>query len=156
MAGEPAEFHRALRHADELAEHAVTRQAEAPPNMYWFGGAFFTLQRGFTWNTLKDPRLAQRAATDLTTGLHELSEVERQSEWVAIFVVAAAEAFTTAGDAELALAHARQALVVCHATRSTRLAGALQRAQIQMRKAWPTHAPIRDLADELRLLNRTR
>jgi transcriptional regulator with XRE-family HTH domain len=156
MAGEPAEVDQLLGRADELAERAVARQADAPPNQYWYGSAFFTLQRGFTWHTLKDARFAQRAATELTNGLHELPEDERHSEWAAIFTVAAAEAFTTAGDAERALAQARQALAVCWATRSTRLAGALQRAHTQMREAWPTHAPVRDLEDEIRPLNGAR
>lgn len=156
MAGEPTEVARILGRADKLAERAVARQADAPPHMYWYGTGFFTLQRGFTWHTLNDPRFAQRAATDLTNGLHELPDAERDSEWAAIFTVSAAEAFTTAGDAELALAHAHQALVVCRTTRSTRLAGALQRAHTQMRQAWPNHAPLRDLADEIRSLNGAR
>jgi hypothetical protein len=120
MVGERAEVDRLLGRADELAERAVARHAEAPPNMYWYSSGFFTLQRGFTWHTLKDVCVAQRAVTELITGLHEMPAAERDSEWAAIFVVAAAEAYTTAGDAELAIAHARQALVVCHATRSTR------------------------------------
>jgi transcriptional regulator with XRE-family HTH domain len=156
MAGEPAEVDRALRHADGLAERAVARQADAPPNMYWYGSGFFTLQRGLTWHTLKDPRVAARAATELVNGRHELPDAERDSEWVAIFTVAAAEAYTAAGDAELALAHAHQALAVCRTTRSTRLAGALHRALAQMREAWPTHAPLRELADEIRSLTSTR
>ncbi|MBV9012108.1 MAG: helix-turn-helix domain-containing protein [Pseudonocardiales bacterium] len=156
MAGEPTEVDRILGRADELAERAVARQADAPPHMYWYGVGFFTLQRGFTWHTLNDPRFAQRAATELTNGLDELPEAERHSEWAAIFAVSAAEAFTTAGEAELALAHAHQALAVCRATRSTRLADALRRAQAQMRDTWPTHAPVRDLADEIRSLNGTR
>jgi hypothetical protein len=150
----PTEVHRALRRADELAERAVARQADAPPNMYWYGAGFFTLQR--TWHTLKDPRVAQRAATDLINGLHELPDAERNSEWAAIHHVGAAEAFTTAGDAELALVHAHQALAVCYSTRSTLLAGALQRALTQMRDTWPTHAPLRELADEIRSLNGAR
>jgi hypothetical protein len=117
--------------------------------MYWYSSGFFTLQRGLIWHTLKDARFAERAATELINGLHEMPEAERDSEWAAIFVVAAAEAFTTAGDAELALAHAHQALSVCRATKSTRLAGALQRAHTQMRGAWPTHAAVRELGDEL-------
>jgi len=150
MVGERAEVDRLLGRADELAERAVARQADAPPNMYWYSSGFFTLQRGLTWHTLGDPRVAQRAATELINGLHEMPDAERDSEWAAIFTVAAAEAFTTAGDAELALAHACQALVVCRATRSTRLAGALQRAHTQMRDTWPTHAAVRELGDELR------
>jgi hypothetical protein len=46
-------FDRLLGRADELAERAVARHAEAPPNMYWYSSGFFTLQRGFTWHTLK-------------------------------------------------------------------------------------------------------
>jgi hypothetical protein len=64
--------------------------------------------------------------------------------------VAAAEAFTTAGEAERAIAQARQALAVCHATRSTRLARALHRTHTQMRDTWPTHPAVRELGDELR------
>lgn len=156
LAGEPAEVMRVLRRADELAERAVARQAQAPPSLYWCGSGFFTLQRGFTWHTLGNARFAPRAATDLTNGLHDLPDAERDSEWAAFHYVNAAEAFTTAGEAELALAHAHQALVVCYATRSTRLADALHRAHTQMRKSWPTHAPVRDLGDEIRSLNGVR
>ncbi|MBV9141140.1 MAG: helix-turn-helix transcriptional regulator [Pseudonocardiales bacterium] len=156
MVGERAEMDRALRRADEFAERAVARQADTPSNLYWCHSGYFTLERASAWHALKDPRVAQRAATDLTTGLRDLPEVERDSEWAAIYHVRAAEAFTTARQAEFALAHARQALVVCRTTRSTRLAGALQRAQTQMRQAWPTHAPIRDLGDELRSLTGAR
>jgi hypothetical protein len=56
MAGEPAAVDRTLGHAEELAERAVARQADMPPNMYWYGSGFFTLQRGLTWHTLGDAR----------------------------------------------------------------------------------------------------
>jgi replication-associated recombination protein RarA len=59
------------------------------------------------------------------------------------------EALTTAGEAERAIAHARQALAVCHATKSTRLIRALRRAHTRMRDTWPTHAPVHELGDEL-------
>jgi hypothetical protein len=75
----------------------------------------------------------------------------RGSEWAAIFMVAAAEALTTAGQAKHAIAQARQALAVCRATRSTRLARALRHAH--MRDTWPTHAAIRELGDEIRSLS---
>jgi hypothetical protein len=51
MAGEPAEVDRTLGRADKLAERTIARQADAPPNMYWYGSGFFTLQRGLTWHT---------------------------------------------------------------------------------------------------------
>lgn len=156
MVGELAEVDRTLGHAEELAERAVARQADAPPNMYWYGSGFFTLQRGLTWHTLRDARFAERAATELTNGLRELPEAERHSEWAAFFTVAAAEAFTTAGDAELAIAHARQALAVCRTTRSTHLARLLHRAHTQMHDAWPTHAPVRELGDEIHPLSSAR
>ncbi|MGH3515350.1 MAG: hypothetical protein ACRDQV_00340 [Pseudonocardiaceae bacterium] len=152
MAGEPTQVDRILGHADELAERAVARQDDAPPNMYWYGSGFFALQRGLTWHTLKDARFADRAVMELTNGLRELPEAERHSEWAAIFTVAAAEALTTAGEAERAIAHARQALAVCHATKSTRLIRALRRAHTRMRDTWPTHAPVHELGDELRPL----
>ncbi|MGH3868682.1 MAG: hypothetical protein ACRDQ4_21695 [Pseudonocardiaceae bacterium] len=153
MAGEPAEVDRILGHADKLAERAVARQADTPPNLYWYGPAFFTLQRGLTWHTLGDARFAERAVAELTKGLHELPDTERDSEWAAIFTVAAAEALTTAGDAERAIEQARHALTVCCATRSTRLAHVLRRAHTQMRDTWPTHAAVRDLGDEMRSLS---
>jgi tetratricopeptide (TPR) repeat protein len=153
MSGEPAEVDRTLGRADQLAERAVARQADAPPNMYWYGSRFFTLQWGLTWHTLADPRVAERAARELTNGLHELPNAERHSEWATIFTVAAAEALTIAGQAERAIAHTRQALDVCRATRSTRLARALRRAHTQMRETWPTHLAILELGDEVRLLN---
>jgi len=156
MLGELTEVHRDLRRADEFAERAVARQAEAPPSLYWCGSGYFTLERGSAWHTLKDARFAERAATEIINGLREMPEAERDSEWATIYHVRAAEAFTTAGQAERAVAHARQALVVCRATCSTRLARALQRAQTQMRNTWPTHAPIRELADDVRLLTGAR
>jgi hypothetical protein len=151
MAGEPAEVDRALGRAEELAERTLAWQADLPPSMYWYGSGFFILQRGLTWHTLGDPRFAERAARELTNGLHELPDTERHSEWATIFTVAATEALTTAGEAERAVAHARQALAVCRATRSTRLARALHRAHTQMRDAWPTHPAVRELGDEIRL-----
>jgi transcriptional regulator with XRE-family HTH domain len=156
MTGESAEVERTLRRAEEFAERAIARQADAPPNMYWYGSGFFALQRGLTWHTLGDPRFAKRAVAELTNGLHELPGGERDSEWAAIFTVAAAEALTTAGEAERAVAHARQALAVCRTTRSTRLARALQRAHTQMRNTWPAYPPVRELEDELRPLSGAR
>ncbi len=153
MAGEAGEADRALGRADKLAERAVTHQASTPPNLYWYGSGFFTLQRGLTWHTLGDARFAERAAAELTNGLHELPAAERDSEWAAIFTVAAAEALTTAGEAERAIAQARQAVAVCRATRSTRLARALRRAHILMQQTWPAHAAIRELGDEIRPLS---
>jgi hypothetical protein len=155
MAGEPGEVDKALIRADKLAERALTRQADTPPNMYWHGSGFFTLQRGLTWHTLKDPRVAARAATELTNGLHDIPAAERDSEWAAIFTLAAAEALTTAGEAERAIAQARQAVTVCRATRSTRLAHALRRTHTLMQHTWPTHAAIRELGHEIRPLNAT-
>jgi hypothetical protein len=155
MAGERGEVDRALAHADTLAERALTRQADTPPNLYWYSPGFFTLQRGLTWHTLADTRIAARAATELTNGLHELPAAERDSEWAAIFTVAAVEALTTAGEAECAIAQARQAVAVCRATRSTRLARALRRAHTHMQDTWPTHATIRELGEEIRPLNGT-
>jgi hypothetical protein len=155
MAGERGEVDRALAHADTLAERALTRQADTPPNLYWYSPGFFTLQRGLTWHTLGDTHVAARAATELTNGLHELPAAERDSEWAAIFTVAAVEALTTAGEAECAIAQARQAVAVCRATRSTRLARALRRAHTHMQDTWPTHATIRELGEEIRPLNGT-
>ncbi|MGH3770297.1 MAG: helix-turn-helix domain-containing protein [Pseudonocardiaceae bacterium] len=155
MAGEPTQVDRTLIHADELAERAVARRGDAPPHMYWYGPGFFTLQRGLTWHTLRDAHVAERAAAELTNGLDQLPDAERHSEWAAIFTVAAAEALTTAGDAERAIDRARQALAVCRTTRSTRLAHALQRAHTQMRDTWPTHAAVRGLGDEVRSLSST-
>ena len=149
MTGERGEVDRALAHADTLAERAFTRQANTPPNLYWYSPGFFILQRGLTWHTLGDARIAARAATELINGRHELPAPERDSEWAAIFTVAAAEALTTAGEAERTIAQARQALVVCRATRSTRLARALRRAHTHMQDTWPTHATIRELGEEL-------
>jgi hypothetical protein len=150
MASEPGEVDRILGHADKLAECAVARQADAPPAMYWYGPASFTLQRGLTWHTLGDARFAERAVAELIEGLRELPDAERGSEWAAIFTVAVAEALTTTGDAEYAIEQARHALTVCRATRSTRLAHALRRAHTRMRNTWPTHAAVRDLGDEVR------
>ena len=146
---------RALAHADTLVERTLTRQADAPPNQYWYSSGFFTLQRGLTWHTLGDTRVAARAATELINGRHELPAAECHSEWAAIFTVAAAEALTTAGEAEGAIAQARQAVAVCRATRSTRLAHALHRAHTLMRDTWPTHPAICELGEEIRPLNGT-
>ena len=63
--------------------------------------------------------------------------------------MAAAEAFTTAGKAECAVAQAHQAMAVCRTTRSTRLARALHRAYTQMRDTWPTHAAVRELGEQV-------
>ena len=156
MAGEPAEVDLILGCAEELAERTVARQADVPPNMYWYGSGFFTLQRGLTWHTLGDPRFAERAAKELTKVVRELPDAERHSEWAAIFTVAAAEALTTAGEAERAVAQARQALAVCRATKSTRLARALHRAHTQMWETWPTHPAVRELGDEVRPLSGAR
>lgn len=80
MTSDPAQVDRTLGHAEELAERAITRQADAPPSMYWYGSGFFTLERSLTWHTLEDARFAERAATGLTTGgLHELPAAERDS-----------------------------------------------------------------------------
>lgn len=149
MAGEPTQVDRILGYADKLAERAIAQQTDAPPNMYWYGSGFFALQRGLTWHTLKDARFAHRAVTELTNGLRELPEAERHSEWAAIFTIAAAESLTTAGEAERAIAYARQALAVCHATKSTRLARALRCAHNRMCDTWPAHAAVEELGDEL-------
>jgi hypothetical protein len=146
MAGDPTQVDRILGHADKLAERAIAQQTNAPPNMYWYGSGFFALQRGLTWHTLKDARFAHRAVTELTHGLRELPEAERHSEWAAIFTIAAAEALTTAGEAERAIAYARQALAVCHATKSTRLARTLRCAHHRMCDTWPAHAEFRCVA----------
>jgi transcriptional regulator with XRE-family HTH domain len=156
MAGDPTTVDRTLGRADKLAERAVARQADTPPNMYWYSSGFFALQRGLTWHTLGDPRFAERAVGELTAGLHELAAAERDSEWAAFFIVATAEALTTAGEAERAVAQARQALAACCATRSTQLARALQRAHAQMRDTWPTHSLVRELGDEIRPLSGAR
>ncbi len=156
MVGEPAEVDRTLGRAEELAERTIARQADVPPNMYWYGSGFFTLQRGLTWHTLGGSRFAERAAKELTNGLRELPDAERHSEWAAFFTVAAVEALTTAGEAERAVAQARQALAVCRATKSTRLARLLQRAHTRMRETWPTHPAVRELGDELRPLSGAR
>lgn len=92
----------------------------------------------------------------MTNGLRELPDAERHSECATIFTVAAAEALTTAREAERAIAHTRQALAVCSATRSTRLARALRRAHTQMQETWPTHPAVRELGDEVRLLSGAR
>lgn len=63
----------------------------------------------------------------------------------------AAEALTTAGQSERAVTQAHQALAVCRATRSTRLAHALRPALARMRNTWPAHAAVRDLEDEMRI-----
>lgn len=152
MAGERGEVDRALAHADTLVERAVTRQADAPPNQYWYSCGFFTLQRGLTWHTLGDTRVAARAATELINGRHQLPVAERDSEWAATFTVAAAEALTTAGEAERAIAQARQAMTVCRATRSSRLARALRRAHTHMHDTWPTHSAVHELGEEIRSL----
>ena len=95
MAGDVAEVDRMLGRAADTAETAVARQAEAPEGMYWYGAGFFTLQRGLTWHTVRDNRYATRAAGELTSGLGELPDGERDSEWAAIFTVAAAESYPT-------------------------------------------------------------
>ncbi|MDQ3154929.1 MAG: hypothetical protein M3R63_25415 [Actinomycetota bacterium] len=95
MAGDVAEVDRTLGRAADTAETAVARQAEAPEGMYWYGAGFFTLQRGLTWHTVRDNRYATRAAGELTSGLGELPDGERDSEWAAIFTVAAAESYPT-------------------------------------------------------------
>jgi hypothetical protein len=153
MAGEASEVDRALGQADKLAELAITRQADMPPNLYWYGSGFFTLQRGLTWHTLDDARFAERAATELTNGLDNLPAAERDSEWAAIFIVAAAEALTTAREVERAIVQAHRAVAVCRATGSTRLAHALRRAHTFMQQIWPNHAAIRGLGDEIRPLS---
>lgn len=85
----------------------------------------------------------------MTNELRELPEAERHFEWAVIFIIAAAEAVTTAGKAERAIVQARQALAVCRATKSTRLARALHRAHIRMRDTWPVHTAVHELGDEL-------
>jgi hypothetical protein len=64
MAEESAEVERTLRRAEEFAERAVTRQADAPPTMYWYSSGFFTPQRDLTWHTLGDPRVAHTQMRD--------------------------------------------------------------------------------------------
>lgn len=124
---------RARRGARGAHRRPAGRRTDVPPNMYWYGSGFFTLQRAITWHTLGDARFAERAAGELTNGLRELPDAERDSEWAAFFTVAATEALTTAGEAECAVAQARQALAACRATKSTRLARLLHRAHTRMR-----------------------
>ena len=109
-----------------------------------------------TWHTLGGARFAERAATELINGLRELPDTERHSEWATFFTVTAAEALTTAGQAEHAVAQAHQALAVCRTTHSTQLAHALQRAHTRMQETWPTYPPVRELGDELRPLSDAR
>jgi len=156
MVGDVAEVDRTLGLAAETAETAVARQAEAPDGMYWYGAGFFTLQRGLTWHTVRDRRYATRAAGELTSGLGQLPDGERDSEWAAIFTVAAAESYADAGDPERAADEARRAAAVCRATCSTRLAASLRRVHAHLREIWPTVPAVRELGDEVRTLVRAR
>ncbi|MGH3978240.1 MAG: helix-turn-helix domain-containing protein [Pseudonocardiaceae bacterium] len=156
MAGDAAEMDRALGQAADLTDTAIARQAEAPDGMYWYGAGFFTLQRGLTWHTVRDSRYAARAAGELTSGLGQLPDGERDSEWAAIFTVAAAESYTDAGDPERAVDEARRAVAVCRATCSTRLAATLRRVHAHLRETWPTVPAVRELGDVVRTLVRAR
>jgi len=156
MAGDVTEMDRALGRAADLADTAIARQAEAPDALYWHGAGFFTMQRGLTWHTLRDSRYAARAAGELTSGLGQLPDSERDSEWAAIFTVAAAKSYADAGDPERAVDEARRAAAVCRATSSTRLAASLRRVHAQLREIWPTTPVVRELGDEVRTLVRAR
>ncbi len=67
-----------------------------------------------------------------------------------------ADKLAVAGQAERAVAQARQALAVCRTTKSTQLAHALHHAHTRMRDVWPTYPPVRELGDELRPLSGAR
>jgi len=114
------------------------------------------MQRGLTWHTLHDSRYAARAAAELTRGLGQLPDGERDSEWATGFTVAAAESYADAGDAERAAAEAQRAVAVCRATRSTQLAASLRKVHAQLREIWPTMPTVRELGDEVRTLVRAR
>ncbi|MGH3913985.1 MAG: hypothetical protein ACRDTC_11350, partial [Pseudonocardiaceae bacterium] len=156
MTGDVTEMDRMMGWAADLADAALVRQADAPDNMYWYGAGFFTMQRGLTWHMLRRHRYANRAATELTSGITQLPDAERGSEWAAVFTIAAAEAYADAGDPERAVDQARHALVVCRATRSTQLAAALRTLHAHLRELWPTVPTVRELSDEVRTLGRTR
>ena len=156
MGGDVTEMDRALGRADDLAATAMARQAEAPDGMYWHGAGFFTMQRGRTWHALRDSRYAARAAAELTSGLCQLPDSERDSEWAASFTVAAAESYADAGDPARAVDEARRAIAVCRATCSTQLAASLRRIHAQLREIWPTMPAVRELGDEVRTLVRAR
>lgn len=156
MAGDATEMDRALRRAADLADTVIARQAEAPDGMYWHGAGFFTMQRGLTWHTLRDSQYAARAAGELTSGLDQLPDAERDSEWAAGFTVAAAESYADAGDPERAVDEARRAVAVCRATCSTQLAASLRRVHAHLREIWQTMPAVRELGDEVRTLVRVR
>jgi transcriptional regulator with XRE-family HTH domain len=156
MAGDVTEMDRALGRAVDLADTATAQQAAAREDIYWHGAGFFTMQRGLTWHTLRDSRYAPRAAGELTRGLGQLPDSERDSEWAAIFTVAAAESYADAGDPERAVDEARRAAAVCRVTCSTRLAASLRRVHAQLREIWPTTPAVRELGDDVRTLVRAR
>ena len=156
MAGDVTEMDRALGRAADLADAALARHAAAPDAVYWHGAGFFTMQRGLTWHTLRDNRYAPRAAGELTSGLDQLPDGERDSEWAAGFTVAAAESYADAGDPEWAADEARRAAAVCRATCSIRLAASLRRVHAHLREIWPTVPAVRELGDEVRTLVRAR
>lgn len=150
MTRDAGEMDRILGRAVDLADAALARRADTPGNMYWYGAGFFTMQRGLTWHMLRDSRYATRAAAELTSGVSQLPDAERDSEWAADFTIAAAEAYADAGDPERAVDEARRALVVCRATRSTRLAASLRTLHARLREQWPTVPAVRELGDEVR------
>ncbi|MGH3928743.1 MAG: hypothetical protein ACRDTF_02050, partial [Pseudonocardiaceae bacterium] len=156
MIGDVAEMDRALGRATELAGTAMAQQAEAPASVYWHGAAFFTMQRGLTSHMVPGNRYATRAAADLISGVGQLPDAERDSEWAADFTLAAAEAYADAGEPERAVDAARRVLAVCRATRSTRLSASLRKVYARLREGWPTVAAVRELGDEVRTLSRPR
>ncbi|MGH3602322.1 MAG: hypothetical protein ACRDQH_18935, partial [Pseudonocardiaceae bacterium] len=151
MAGEPTQVDRILGHADELAERAVARQDDAPPNMYWYGSGFFALQRGLTWHTLKDARFADRAVMELTNGLRELPEAERHSEWPRSSPSRPLRRSPPPAkpNAPLPMPARRWR----YATQRSRR-GSFARCAVPTPgcATWPIHAPVHELGDELRPL----
>ncbi|MGH3914009.1 MAG: helix-turn-helix domain-containing protein [Pseudonocardiaceae bacterium] len=156
MIGDIVEMDRALGRATELTGTAMTQQADAPNSVYWHGAAFFTMQRGLTSHMVPGSRYAARAAAELTSGVDQLPDTERYSEWAADFTISAAEAYADASEPERAVEAARRTLTVCRATRSTQLSASVRTVYARLREGWPTVAAVRELGDEVRTLSRPR
>lgn len=102
MTGDPVGVGDATDRAVELAGTAIDERHNAPAGQYWYGPAFFKIQCGLAWQSLRDPSFAAEAAEAISAGIAELSDSEADSEWAVTFTVREAQAHVDAGNVDQA------------------------------------------------------
>jgi transcriptional regulator with XRE-family HTH domain len=108
----------ALGEAEDLAQKAADEAEGAPDWLYFYDGAFLTMQRGLAEHYLGRH---ETAVDNLTAGLARLPDDVRCSDWVSWYLVRMAESQAGAGDRDAAASSLRRARAVGERTSATRL-----------------------------------